>query len=273
MPPRLAALFDTPSSPAGPSPHRNGATTTPAGSPSGRQSSSLPTTPSNSSRQANSSPYSSARSNRLLGRTPGATYVVSKKLDNKIDIHIFHTMMSLTLAFYVKKAGGDSPCGVMKSLIQEQSGTWGITYDAMEDKASWGVVVTRVRTHLTDRRYDIKKVLTDSIWVSVKTEDGAAVIENREDPLDIIKLCESLVGLVPDASLKVTLPMLGCVALLRQILVDVNGGPKFWEKVDEQLVMIRSKYEEDEAWISKAIGKVLKNDCRTYGSPDLSVFT
>lgn len=52
------------------------------------------------------------------------------------------------------------------------------------------------------------------MWVTVKTEDGDTTISDREDPLDIIKLCEGLVDLVPDAGVKVTLPMLGRVAIL-----------------------------------------------------------
>jgi hypothetical protein len=33
---------------------------------------------------------------------------------HKIDVHTFRTMLSPTLGFYVKKAGADSPIGIMK---------------------------------------------------------------------------------------------------------------------------------------------------------------
>ncbi|KAJ6543310.1 hypothetical protein B0H10DRAFT_1970453 [Mycena sp. CBHHK59/15] len=98
----------------------------------------------------------------------------------------------------------------------------------------------------------------------------ASIIE-RENPLDIIKLCEELVNILSDANMKVTLPMLARVAILRQILIEVSGSSKFWEKVDAQLAEIRE--EPDEARVSKNIAKVLKNDCRHYGSPDLTLFT
>ncbi|KAJ6556710.1 hypothetical protein B0H10DRAFT_2446302 [Mycena sp. CBHHK59/15] len=205
--------------------------------------------------------------------TPAAAaFTIPKKLDNKIDVHSIRTLLSPTLCHYVKKAGGDTPSGIMKSLVQEHASPWGLTVDVLDDKIQWGVVTTRIRTRLTDRRYKIKKVLCDAMWVSVKGEDGQVTITDLEEPCDIIKLCEALVAIVPDANVKVTLPMLGRVALLRQILVDVNSGAKFWEKVDEQLAKLRTKYENDEQLISKAIAKVLKADCHAYGNPDLSLF-
>ncbi|KAJ6522639.1 hypothetical protein DFH09DRAFT_1421575 [Mycena vulgaris] len=210
---------------------------------------------------------------QALFTSAAASFTVPKKLDHKIDIHSIRTMLSPSLAFYVKKAGGDTPSGIMKTLVQEHAGPWGLTPEALDDKASWGMVQTRIRTRLTDRRYEIKKVLCDGMWVTVKGEDGEVVVTDLEESFDIIKLCEALVAIVPDAGMKVTLPMLGRVALLRQVLVDVSGGSKFWEKVDEQLAFVREKYENDEARISKAIAKVLKHDCRTYGNPDLSIFT
>ncbi|KAJ6552718.1 hypothetical protein B0H10DRAFT_2242023 [Mycena sp. CBHHK59/15] len=85
---------------------------------------------------------------------------------------IIRTLLSPTLCHYVKKAGGDTPSGIMKSLIQEHATTWGLTANNVDDKNQWGVVTTRVRTRLTDRRYEIKKVLCDVMWVSVKGEDG-----------------------------------------------------------------------------------------------------
>ncbi|KAJ7483971.1 hypothetical protein B0H11DRAFT_2019734 [Mycena galericulata] len=201
-----------------------------------------------------------------------ANFVIHKKLDNKIDMHTFRTMMCPNLGFYVKKAGSETPSGIMKSLVIEHAEPWGVTAEVLDDKTQWGAIASRIRTRLTDRRYEIKKVLFDGIWITVKNEDGTVTISDRDDPLDIIQLCEALVGIVPDAGVKVTLPMLGRVAVLRQVLVDVKGGPKFWENVDEELAKLREKYENEESRISRAIAKVLKYDCRTYGSPDLSLF-
>ncbi|KAJ7835185.1 hypothetical protein B0H14DRAFT_2796941 [Mycena olivaceomarginata] len=208
----------------------------------------------------------------LLSPAAG-TFVIPKKLDNKIDVHNMRTMLSPTLTFYVKKAGGDSPSGIMKTLVQDHASAWGLTPEVLEDKAQWGVVSSRVRTRLTDRRYEMKKVLVDGTWAVVKGEDGETILSDLDDPMDIITLCEALIAIVPDAGLKVTLPMLGRVALLRQVLIDISGGSKYWEKVDEQLALLRTKYEDDKKLISKAIAKVLKNDCRSYGNPDLSLFT
>ncbi|KAJ6552712.1 hypothetical protein B0H10DRAFT_1968336 [Mycena sp. CBHHK59/15] len=121
-----------------------------------------------------------------------AAFTIPKKLDNKIDVHSIRTLLSPTLCHYVKKAGGDTPSGIMKSLIQEHATTWGLTADNVDDKNQWGVVTTRVRTRLTDRRYEIKKVLCDAMWVSVKGEDGEVIITDLEEPSDIIKLCEAV---------------------------------------------------------------------------------
>ena len=52
-----------------------------------------------------------------------------------------------------------------QSLIQDHATTWGLTADNVDDKNQWGVVTTRVRTRLTDRRYEIKKVVSLSFIV------------------------------------------------------------------------------------------------------------
>ncbi|KAJ7362678.1 hypothetical protein DFH08DRAFT_799698 [Mycena albidolilacea] len=157
---------------------------------------------------------------------------------------------------------------ILQAMIQDHANAWGITAEAIEDKAQWSNVTSRVRLCLTDCRYELKKVLSDSVWVAVKSEDGDMILTDREDPLDIIKLCEALVAIVPDADVNVTLPMLGRVALLvfyrnfalqshrmspqRQILIEVNTGMKFWEKVDEQLAALRVKYDHDKTRISNS---------------------
>ncbi|KAJ7934034.1 hypothetical protein B0H13DRAFT_2306060 [Mycena leptocephala] len=226
----------------------------------------------------------------LVGPT-AANFSIPKKLDHKIDIHSFRTMMSPTLGFYVKKSRPDSPSGIMKTLIIEHGEHWGVTNETIDDNSRWSIIGSCVRTRLTDRRYEIKKTashslhipsasqlsadplqLFEAVWTSAKAEDGETVVTEREDLLYIVQLCEALANIVPNAGVKVTLPMLGWVAVLRQVLIDVNGGSKFWEKVDEQLSLLRETYENEEARISQAIGKVLKNDCRTFGAPDLSLF-
>ncbi|KAJ7675040.1 hypothetical protein B0H17DRAFT_1182999 [Mycena rosella] len=306
---RLAALFDTPSSPLG-SPSSNGPpgfSSTPPGSPGG-----VPVTPTPAGPRTSSSPYASAgvtRCSRGRGLRTGAedltqfgaltarklklkphsvvkleefakdatsksevtifghvlhleemqallvptatSFVIPKKFENKLNIHGLRTMLSPTLYAYVKKAGADSPSLNSPSHPTEEQ---------LEDKAVWDPVSSRLRHRLTDHRYDIKKMITDSIWVSVKTEDGETTFTEREDPLDIIKLCEALVELVPDATIKVTLPMLGRVAILRQVLFDVGSAPKYWEKVDEQLAKLCERFADDEAAeakIFRAIAKVL----------------
>ncbi|KAJ7772760.1 hypothetical protein B0H14DRAFT_2966127 [Mycena olivaceomarginata] len=308
---RLSALFDTPSSPLGP-PTDGNSGTSPTGSPSSGRPASDPVTPSNrrgsSSPYASPAALSSrhhrrtssgaaedfaqvgvlaarkaevfvlpfqsmAMADNVSRRQPSGsevimfaqllkitemqallspaagTFVIPKKTRcNKIDVHSCGPCCRQPLPSMSRKAGGDSHSGIMKTLV-------------LEDKAQW------------DRRYEMKKVLVDGTWAVVKGEDGETILSDLNDPMDIITLCEALIAIVPDAGLKVTLPMLGRVALLRQVLIDISGGSKYWEKVDEQLALLRTKYEDDEKLISKAIAKVLKNDCRSYGNPDLSLFT
>ncbi|KAJ7663583.1 hypothetical protein B0H17DRAFT_1211596 [Mycena rosella] len=136
---------------------------------------------------------------------PTATsFVIPKKFENKLNIHGLRIMLSPTLYAYVKKAGTDSPSGIMKALIHAQTPHWGI----------WDPVSSRLCHHLTDHRYDIKKMITDSIWVSVQTEDRETTFTECED-----------------ATIKITLPMLGCVAILRQVLFDVGSTPKALSKL------------------------------------------
>ncbi|KAJ7269025.1 hypothetical protein C8J57DRAFT_1509242 [Mycena rebaudengoi] len=210
-------------------------------------------------------------------QAPGPkAWVIPKKLEDKIDTHSFRILMSPSIPADVKKTGMDSPSGQLRltcsqALIVQHPG-WGVTADQLDDKEIWWAVLTRSCGRLTDRRYDIKKECADSLWIFTKSEDGETIVTDRQDPLDIVKLCENLVDPVPDAGVKVTLPMLGRVALLRQVLLDVSGRTNFWDQVDQQLAHLRKKYDHDEARISKAIGKVLKNNCRTYSTPNLTIF-
>ncbi|KAJ7872758.1 hypothetical protein B0H13DRAFT_2349340 [Mycena leptocephala] len=169
-------------------------------------------------------------------------FTIPEQLDNKIDIHNIRTLLSPSLAYYFKKSGRTLPASIMKVLILEHADAWGVPPKVLDDRAQWGVISTRVRTRLTDHHYEVKKVIFDSVWVVVKSEDGEPINTDHEDPLNIIQLCEALVNMVPEAGLKVTFPMLGRVTLLRHIVIDVNGGQKFWDKVDEELVAIRNKF-------------------------------
>ncbi|KAF7344917.1 hypothetical protein MVEN_01654100 [Mycena venus] len=65
-------------------------------------------------------------------------FTISKQLDNKIDIHSMRTMLSPSLPFYVKKSGGDTPSGIMKTLILDHRTAWGVTPDVIDDKSKWG---------------------------------------------------------------------------------------------------------------------------------------
>ncbi|KAJ6632089.1 hypothetical protein B0H10DRAFT_2250924 [Mycena sp. CBHHK59/15] len=197
---------------------------------------------------------------QALTAPSAADFVILKKLE----------LMSPNISHYVKKSGADSPSGIVKSLIQDHASQWGITSEQIGEKTIWSTVMSHVHTHLTDQCYSIKKAIFNSLWVATKDDEGETTIEEREDPLDIIKLCEELVNIVPDADMKVTMPMLACVAILRQIIIDVSGSSKFWEKVDEELATLHN--EPDGKILSKNIVKVLKADCCRYGNPDLALF-
>ncbi|KAJ6536222.1 hypothetical protein B0H19DRAFT_1271013 [Mycena capillaripes] len=203
---------------------------------------------------------------------PAATgFVIPKKFEGKVTIHSIRTILDPALSAYVKKAGADSPSGILKNAILAHTPHWGITTKQTQDKNVWDPIASRCRHRLTDARYNI----LESLWTVTKDENGETVMTDRADPLDIIQLCEALTDLVPDAGVKVSLPMLGRVAILRQVLVDVHGGQKLWEKVEEQLADLRNRYADDEnpeVKISKSVARVLKNDRRSYGNPDISIF-
>jgi hypothetical protein len=145
--------------------------------------------------------------------------------------------------------------------------------------------------------------LINSIWVVVKTEGGEASLVDRVDPVDIIQLCEELVNIVPDADIKVTLPMLARVAILVRdkifiYMYELMGSTsarsslrfraapssgRRWTSSSQACarrlmrLVSPSVYQFPSAFISahqfhRNIAKVLKNDCRQYGSPDLAVF-
>ncbi|KAJ6609290.1 hypothetical protein B0H10DRAFT_2226036 [Mycena sp. CBHHK59/15] len=190
---------------------------------------------------------------QALTAPSAADFVILKKLESKLDIHSFCTLMSPNISHYVKKSRADSPSGIVKSLIQDHTSQLGITSEQIREKTIWSAVTSHHQESF-----------------ATKDDEGETTIEEREDPLDIIKLCEELVNIVPDADMKVRMPMLARVAILHQIIIDVLGGCKFWEKVDEELAMLRD--EPNEKILSKNIVKVLKADCRCYGNPDLPLF-
>lgn len=148
--------------------------------------------------------------------------------------------------------------------------------------------------------------LVDAVWVSVKSEDGEVTLTDREDPLDIIKLCEALVAIVPDADIKVTLPMLGRVAFLvchcnfisQSFLMSPSARYSSRSRPEPSsgrrstsclppsapnMTMTRFAFQGMYPFIAscnisnctnlRAVAKVLKNDCKCYGSPDLAVFS
>ncbi|KAF9469000.1 hypothetical protein BDZ94DRAFT_1245129 [Collybia nuda] len=197
---------------------------------------------------------------------PDIVFIIPKKLEAKIEIYIFRTLMSPSLASYVQKP---LPTDIVTALIKKHP-SWGVTPEVKDNKSSWDVVVKWVRERLTDWCYDIKKVLSKSIWTTQTDDNGVATLVNRTDPLDIIDLCTALVGIFPGAQVPVTVPMLGRVAVLRQVLVNSKGATKFWEKVDNTFVKLRSDHNNDKTAISKLIGRALKNDHKVYGEVDVT---
>ncbi|KAF9466215.1 hypothetical protein BDZ94DRAFT_1252361 [Collybia nuda] len=190
---------------------------------------------------------------------PDAIYVIPKNLENKIEHYSFVILLDPTIASYIHQ---DGPLKMITDLL-DQNPSWGLTPAVKDNKSKYDVIVTRVCGRLTSRRYDIKKILGDSLGKISAGLDG----NGRVDATDIVTLCQALVKIYRSANITVTVQLCARIAFLRYLIAEKPTG-RFWEGVDKELLSTRTDLPSA-ARQSRFFGSLLKLDRETYGDADL----
>ncbi|KAJ7075234.1 hypothetical protein B0H15DRAFT_956639 [Mycena belliarum] len=197
---------------------------------------------------------------------PDAVYHIPAILKNKIAKHSARNVLSPFVSAY---KADDIALKQVSDVLLKYPG-WGFTKAVKADKTKLGRINKMIQKDLTDIRCDAKRIIGDSIWLP-SAPRAKRKFEKRQEPQNIISLCEALVSMpsVKSANIPVTFDMLGRVSFLRALLIKHPDETTYWEKVDARLVKIRTTAKNDKVEISKAIAKCLKADQATHGTADI----
>ncbi|KZT18757.1 hypothetical protein NEOLEDRAFT_1173404 [Neolentinus lepideus HHB14362 ss-1] len=192
---------------------------------------------------------------------PPEAWTMQETLKKKIDVYSAAIILSPKLSAYV--TGNVARDTLVQVLKRHPS--WGFTQEVREAPAQNDAVLALISAKLTDRRYSVKKMIADSLGTASEDSEYA----RRNNSVDIITLCNMLATKVfKRAKVVVTVPMCGRIAFLRQVYYEhPDAGDKYWSTMDRCLREFREKFP-DEARLSSAIGLILTQDRKVYGSED-----
>ncbi|KAF8148460.1 hypothetical protein B0H34DRAFT_737147 [Crassisporium funariophilum] len=173
--------------------------------------------------------------------TAAPPFTVSPGLLENIKSYATAVLLSPRLSAYE----GSIPCGHVYAIILQQ-GVY-IPVNLEHNAHAKRVVHSEIQEELTQARSRIKKVIKLSIHDSVEASDT------------IYDLASCIVA---HTQCKVTVPLCARLALLRKIYISSS---KYWDLVDERLLLIRNKAQKDEKKISRAFERILEADQATYG--------
>ncbi|KAI9445691.1 hypothetical protein BJY52DRAFT_1420699 [Lactarius psammicola] len=193
--------------------------------------------------------------------------MIYELLNKKIEEYVFRVLLRDDLPFYVKKKE-DVATVVQKILVEHPD--WGLTPKVHDNKVQFDIVMCRISERTNDRRSEFKRAISQSMYEAPTKAEPRACIPLAK-PQTIYELCKTLTKISPHINVKVSLGMLGRVAILRHVYKE-SPGRNFWNKVDDNLTAIRDQCNNDRRAISAAIQKILKHDCRIYGPFDLTTY-
>ncbi|TFY58536.1 hypothetical protein EVG20_g8109 [Dentipellis fragilis] len=191
---------------------------------------------------------------------PEAIWMMPKNLESKIDSFAIIIVLCPTLSAYVEK---EVAVRLMMDLINRHP-EWGFTAAAKKNKQAMDAVLLRVQSKLTERRYDVKKIIKRTLPAGDDTAEPA--VQKNQSSADILSLCQALVKIYKGDELKVTVPMCGRVAFLRTVLSENPEDSRYWYRVDAELALLRTKYSGDPHSLSKIVKANLDLDIEKYGS-------
>lgn len=201
-----------------------------------------------------------------------ALWSMSDTLTAKIEQYSFAILVSPALMFYVKEA---APVKLIIGILESHP-EWGYTKPVRNDKYKSDIVKDRAKVRLTDRRSNIKDMITLSFgpedWVpALKESASKKTVPIR---LNIVQLCTAISKKHPINPPAVSLQMCARFAFLRYVLKQLltkadlanKSSRNYWSLVDDQLVILRANTEP--GMVNRVLTKILEDDRKDYGRPD-----
>ncbi|THH15682.1 hypothetical protein EW146_g4835 [Bondarzewia mesenterica] len=185
-------------------------------------------------------------------------------IEDYITAESFEIIARPSLSAYITK---DEPLTLLKEQLERKS-TWGLP-KLRDDMVKWRAIVEKARKKLNDRRYELKKAITDSIPHLSNPKDATSTKTKAQDILILCRIIRKNSG-----QKEPSIEMLTCVAFLRHCLCEYERNKRvldakdFWNHVDAELAKIREMHNDNAVKISKVFKQILENDQTEYGRID-----
>ncbi|KAI0741213.1 hypothetical protein C8Q76DRAFT_791551 [Earliella scabrosa] len=175
---------------------------------------------------------------------PPAAFQVSEALQKNLMSYAHGVIFSSKIPNYK----GPVPVNHLLDICRNYR--WDLPAGIEHDHAKWAKVKRAARDALTQVRGKIKKLLVKS------TKPADATLH-----MDIFDLTKAIVH---NTDYKVTLPLMGRVALMRAVFDD-DQGDNYWDIVDTRMQFIRNKATTPEA-VARIFKHLLQEDRAAHGS-------
>ncbi|KAF8153403.1 hypothetical protein B0H34DRAFT_105306 [Crassisporium funariophilum] len=182
---------------------------------------------------------------QILLATP--KFAISDALQDNINSYSHAVLLSTKLSAYKGVIPRDH---VLNILIKNNLH---IPDNLAKDQHASNLLKNAVKEALTQKRAQIKKDVKSSIKAKQTIYQLATASVSGTRCTVTAQLCSRL-------------------ALLRKLHLEDSGG-KFWDNVDDRLVMVREKAKNDVKKIDKALKDYLKKDRVLYRSDEVAVPT
>ncbi|KAK1221491.1 hypothetical protein PQX77_015697 [Marasmius sp. AFHP31] len=192
--------------------------------------------------------------------TQQPAYTVSKDLKKNIDSYAWAIILSTTIRTYKGSGPVEHLSTILKRLRFDMPA--GIEHNP----ANWEKVTNAVESALTQVRSTIKKAIRASVTQpAVKKKDGKKTTEHEPlAPAKSQNILELTQHLVTKTQLTPSAALCARIAFMRAIWFK-DSSETFWDTLDNSLVQIYKKADDDEKKVRKAFEACLNKDRRTYG--------
>ncbi|TEB15366.1 hypothetical protein FA13DRAFT_1721205 [Coprinellus micaceus] len=200
---------------------------------------------------------------------PEAAYVIPESLDGYLEWFSYASLLAPDCIRYVQD---DGPTNIILNILVRNP-SWGVTSEVKNDTKKFGILKTRTRRLLTQRRSSMKTIMVISMGF---VKEGNNWVQNPDAPVDdIVGLVEKLIhdrkG-TPKKEIKLTVGILARFAFLRSVLLNclkdpTVAGEEYWKRVDAKLRGYRDE-KLDNATLTKRFLDDLITDVAKYGGKD-----
>ncbi|KAK7471308.1 hypothetical protein VKT23_002717 [Stygiomarasmius scandens] len=146
---------------------------------------------------------------------------------------------------------------------------WEMTSSILSNNVAMKSIKSWASSRITHHRNDFKETVSKSMGdfnENIKDFDGESI--------GIVELAQQVIHAIGGKScdVEVSIPFCARVVLVRKVYrrlakKTVNGkvAENFWKEVDSELEAVRTSKNNDKVKISRAMAKVLEDDCNLYG--------